>query len=518
MRERRGSHIALRLGLLGAALFLALADAGAQFPGLDKVLKVAEAQREWSLVEEQSIGEAATAKMVAVLGLYENPEMVKYVNLVGQAVAQFAPRRDLSYRFGILDTEIVNAFACPGGYILVTRGLLANLQNEAELAGVLGHEIIHTAERHLEKELRNRKLAALGYQEGTAQIPMAELTELANRAVDQLLTGKLSRDKEYEADKKGVELAAAVGYDPSAYGEFLSWLDAAGKQGENRRALGILTASHPSHADRVARLQKQIKKEGWDAGERARLAERYQESVDFTPPPPEVPSEAATAVTEVAAGAAASAEAALAPAEEPGQAAEAMAEAAAAPTESATAAAAGGADWTFEFQPFAADMVTTHQGQQQRAKLYARRHAFRMEPEAREETSIIILRFDRDLSWILIPSQRMYMESSLKQAREMMPAAAMQEPDAKVEREFLGPKPAGGYNCLKYRVRVTSADGRTHTVLQWVAPELGGFAVKMVDEQSGAVVEYQNVVLGPPDASLFEVPPGYTKLAMPGLR
>ena len=123
--------------LLAGCCLLASLPASAQFPGIDKVIRAAEAQREWTPQEEKAIGEATAAKLVAIFGLYDEPGAMKYVNLVGQAVAQFAPRQDLEYHFGILDTEVVNAFACPGGYVFVTRGLLANVEDEAELAGVL---------------------------------------------------------------------------------------------------------------------------------------------------------------------------------------------------------------------------------------------------------------------------------------------------------------------------------------------------------------------------------------------
>ena len=128
----------LALASLVAAICFLLLNARAQF-GLDKVLKakqVADAQKDWTPEEEKAVGEATAAKLVAVFGLYENPAMVKYVNLVGQAVAQYAGRQDISYRFAILDTEMVNAFACPAGYIFVTRGLLANVEDEAELAEI----------------------------------------------------------------------------------------------------------------------------------------------------------------------------------------------------------------------------------------------------------------------------------------------------------------------------------------------------------------------------------------------
>lgn len=274
-RSSRRALLLVGLGLLGALA------AWGQFPGVDKLAKVVESQRAWTAAEEKSIGEATAAKMIAIFGLYEEPRAVKYVNLVGAAVAQFASRQDLAYHFGILDTEMVNAFATPGGYVFVTRGLLANLTDEAELAGVLGHEIIHTGERHVEKELRSKKLAAVGVEEGASHIPVSELGRLADNITNVLLAGKLSRDKENEADTKGLELAATVGYDPRAFPEFLAWLGQASQGAENKRFLGSLGASHPKFSDRVKRLENLISKRGWDKEERPRLAGRYQENIVF---------------------------------------------------------------------------------------------------------------------------------------------------------------------------------------------------------------------------------------------
>src|SRR5258708_25097457 len=119
-------------------------------PATDRAQKAADTFASWSPEEEQMIGEAAAAKVIHVLGgILESDSVNNYVNLVGNAVAQFAPRQ-VPYRFAVLDTAIIGAFATPGGFIFITKGALAGMKNEAELAGALGHEIIHVSERHLE--------------------------------------------------------------------------------------------------------------------------------------------------------------------------------------------------------------------------------------------------------------------------------------------------------------------------------------------------------------------------------
>jgi predicted Zn-dependent protease len=220
--------------------------------------------------------------MFHALGAYDNAEMTKYVNLVGNTVAQGA-RQDTGYHFAILDSEIVNAFAMPGGYIFITRGALANLQNEAELAGVLAHEVAHVDGRHLEKEVRAKKTASWAVEEGTAKIPNgAQLNALTNDLITKALTSRYSQDRESEADRKGVELAAKAGYDPSGLLSFLQRMSVASAASQDKRALAMLNGkTHPPFEQRVAALQPLVAAQG-QGGQT--LAQRYAERVDFTKP------------------------------------------------------------------------------------------------------------------------------------------------------------------------------------------------------------------------------------------
>ncbi|MGH8459051.1 MAG: M48 family metalloprotease, partial [Nevskiales bacterium] len=416
-----------------AALCLLPLNARAQF-GLDKLKKVAtagaEASKEWTPEEEKAVGEATAAKLVAVFGLYKNPAMVKYVNLVGQSVAQYAGRQDITYGFAILDTEMVNAFACPAGYIFVTRGLLANVDSEAELAGVLAHEVIHAADKHVEKELRSRKtgsaLTQIGTDEarahssGVAGMALDQALKFAEVVVDQLLTGKLSRDKEYEADTRGLALVAEVGYDPRSFPEFLEALGQASASVENSRFLGNLTASHPGFADRVQRLNALIAQRGWGQQEWVREQERYLASTDFNAPPTEPAAAAPT-------------ESAVAPT--PGAA------------EPASSGSTGGDFSGVSLKPFSADMISTYQGQKHRMKVYSREKAFRMEISQGGATNISILRYDQRLMWVVMPEQKTYMEMPMQPGRSLNEAAY--DPEAKVEREVLGTETVGPYTCVK---------------------------------------------------------------------
>ena len=180
--------------------------------------------------------------------------MTRYVNLVGSTVTRQASR-DVPYRFGILDTEVVTALSLPGGYVFLTRGALANMRNEAELAGTLAHEVAHVDGRHLEREVRSKKSSQFAKEEATARVPQgSELVSLAGDLVNGSLTMQVSRDKETEADKVGTELAARAGYDPAGLKNFLEVLAQAADSPQNHKQLGLVgkQASAISRAGRHA--------------------------------------------------------------------------------------------------------------------------------------------------------------------------------------------------------------------------------------------------------------------------
>lgn len=244
------------LGLL-ATMFLAQASF-AQFGGLVKnaqrVKKAADIYTPWTMEQEQAIGQASAAKLINVFGLFEDPEMNKYLNLVGNSVARQGSRI-VGYHFAILDTDVVTAVSLPGGYIFITRGALANIQNEAELAGVLGHEIAHVDRRHLEKEIRAQKTAQFAKEEAASHVPAgAELVNIAGNVVTRALTLKVSRDKESEADKVGVEFSSKAGYDAAGLRNFLQLLAGLPTTPQTQKALGLWGSTHPPLNERIASL------------------------------------------------------------------------------------------------------------------------------------------------------------------------------------------------------------------------------------------------------------------------
>ena len=173
--------------------------------------------------------------MVETFGVYQDPNVTKYVTLVGVVLAQASTRPNLNWQFVVLDTEGVNAFAAPGGFIHITKGLLGLMKNEAELAGVLAHEIIHVTEKHTvnadseERRGFRWRLTRSGASGGIAQSLVAKL---ADAAYKNILNNEFSRNDEGEADEKGVQLANKVGYAPTG---LVERADEAGRSQQGRQ-------------------------------------------------------------------------------------------------------------------------------------------------------------------------------------------------------------------------------------------------------------------------------------------
>jgi len=251
---------------------VSFAQLGNVLKNAQKAKKATDIYTPWTPEQEQAIGQASAAKLINVFHVYDNPDMTKYVNLVGNTVARQSGR-SVSYHFAILDTEAVTALSLPGGYIFITRGALANIKNEAELAGVLAHEVAHVDRRHLEKEVRAQKTADFAKSEAASHVPAgAELVNIAGSVVTRALTLQVSRDKESEADKVGVELSSKAGYDPSGLRNFLQFLAAVPATPESKRALGLWGSTHPPLGDRINSLNSQLPNYP-NTGQK--LAERY---------------------------------------------------------------------------------------------------------------------------------------------------------------------------------------------------------------------------------------------------
>jgi predicted Zn-dependent protease len=211
--------------------------------------------------EEHELGRVAAATLLGAARPVADRDLALYVNRVGLWVALQSERPDLPWRFAVLDTDSINAFATPGGYVFVTRGLIAKMHSEAELAGVLGHEVAHVVLKHhlhaLRREAGTQLLTdftsdAVAQQAGKANIPPQVLSAVSGQ-VKTLYSRGLDKSDEYAADRLGVMLAARAGYDPYGLPAVLETLDA---MDANSGALTLLYQTHPRPSDRLAQLDR----------------------------------------------------------------------------------------------------------------------------------------------------------------------------------------------------------------------------------------------------------------------
>ena len=289
---------ALSLGVAAlAALTLGAPPAYAQLGGLSGALKKAQtvkkiADLKVTEAEERQIGQQVSDKVVEEFGVYQDAAVTKYVTLVGAVLVQAGTRPNLDWQFVVLDTDGVNAFAAPGGFVHITRGLLGLLKNESELACVLAHEITHVTEKHTVNAIQKGDSVKLttdsvGSSGGLAQ---GLIADIAQQAYKDILDNKFSRSDENEADEKGVQLANKVGYAPNGLITALNKLVERNKEAKEPNGL---FASHPQMKERLANIEKVIKEKKLTAT--ATVQARYAKTITFEAKP-------ATAIAMVAPG------------------------------------------------------------------------------------------------------------------------------------------------------------------------------------------------------------------------
>ena len=268
----RSSRPATLLAALGAAASLsvaATAPAAAQsiFDRLRQAANVARTLLPISTEKEIEIGRGIAATIAGRYPVSTDAALTRYVNLVGLTVASQDPRGDITYHFAVLETPTVNAFAAPGGYIFVTRGALGLMRSEAELAGVLAHEVGHVNRRHVINQIR--KSDTMREVKNQVDIQGGVLDQLVGSGSNMLFMG-LSRGDELEADSLGLEYASSAGYDPGGLAAFISRLDQHASEG----ALADFYATHPKPNERIERLTAIAQREHLTGG--VQLVERFQ--------------------------------------------------------------------------------------------------------------------------------------------------------------------------------------------------------------------------------------------------
>jgi|CXWL01.1.fsa_nt_gi predicted Zn-dependent protease len=216
----------------------------------EKARNVAEALGETSQDDEIAIGRQIAGNLLGAAPLVKDAALQQYVNKVGRWVANQSERPDLAWHFGVIESNDVNAFAAPGGYIFVTRGLYALLQNEAELAGVLAHEVGHVTRKHHLKILQKSRLLDMGSQALAKQISNNDKAQKLIGSGAEITARSLDQDAEFEADRMAVVLTARAGYD--AFG-LPGVLQQIGHYTADNDSVSLLFKTHP-HPD--ARIQK----------------------------------------------------------------------------------------------------------------------------------------------------------------------------------------------------------------------------------------------------------------------
>ena len=211
---------------------------------------------DYSIEDENRIGKQISGNLLGAVPLVRDDTLQRYVNLVGNWVAMQSGRKDVTWHFGVLDTEDINAFAAPGGYVFVTKGLYRLLDNEAELAGVLGHEIAHvTKKHHLNVLKKSTLIGALGQVASSkAQGSDQMVQNLIGNGAEIMARG-LDKEAEYEADRVGIVFAARAGYDPWGLPTVLQ--DMASLPAKDNRT-SLLYKTHPHPADRLAALGEAV--------------------------------------------------------------------------------------------------------------------------------------------------------------------------------------------------------------------------------------------------------------------
>ena len=212
----------------------------------------ATGERQLSLIPEQQeiqMGREAAQQVQQTLGFVDRPGLQAYVRQLGQQLAAASERPDLPWEFHVVDDPTPNAFALPGGFIYITRGMLNLLTSEAELASVLGHEIAHVTARHSVNQISKQQLAQLGFGLGSVFFPaVQELSPLIGSGLN-LLFLKYGRDDEREADELGFEYMRASGYAPSEFADVFATLERA--EPESAGAVPSWLSTHPAPAERV---------------------------------------------------------------------------------------------------------------------------------------------------------------------------------------------------------------------------------------------------------------------------
>lgn len=244
MYQRNNFHLKLILLLL---LVIFISCAVNPVTGKRELMLMSES-------EEIQLGKSSDAQIVSQYGVYPDKNLNEYVTAIGLRMAKLSHRPNLPFEFKIMDTPVINAFAIPGGYVYITRGILAYLNDEAELAGVMGHEIGHVTARHSAKQYSKAQLAQIGLGLGSVlSESFQKYAGIAQFGVGMLFL-KFSRENESQADELGVEYSTKAGYDAREMANFFRTLDRMSPS-ENQSGLQEWFSTHPNPGGRSVKVK-----------------------------------------------------------------------------------------------------------------------------------------------------------------------------------------------------------------------------------------------------------------------
>jgi len=213
--------------------------------------------------KEVIFGREMSALILANHKLIDNQPLSHYLNLVGNSILQHSTRQEIPFHFAVINSSVINAYATPGGYIFITIAALNQMENEAELAGVLAHEISHVTQRHIVKALKIKAeddsvTGSVGRIIGsTGSSANVVFDQVVNKAIEILFSKGLKVEDEFNADEMGIILTSMAGYDPVAYYKYLERIKPLVEKGN-----GELNKTHPPLIIRLKKLQSFIDTEG----------------------------------------------------------------------------------------------------------------------------------------------------------------------------------------------------------------------------------------------------------------
>jgi beta-barrel assembly-enhancing protease len=210
--------------------------------------------------EEVQMGAEAAQQVNAQLPMLNDATINSYVNSLGRSIASTTSRADLAWQFGVVNTEVINAFALPGGYIYVNRGVLSRASNEGELAGVLAHEIEHVVQRHSVKQMEQAQGANIGVALACTltNVCANQAAQAAIQVGGTAVFAKFSRGDEIQADEGGFNNVVRAGINPRGMLTFFQKLLAEEQQSGGSSASSSWFADHPGTQDRIADIQRML--------------------------------------------------------------------------------------------------------------------------------------------------------------------------------------------------------------------------------------------------------------------